>query len=181
MLYVQEEAAERTLEMLYGAMDELSLGDPWQLSTDVGPAIDARAKVGIAAYVDGFREAGTVLKELATPEGGTFVAPTVLKVTGIADLLTPVLAAYQEAHPKVVIRFLTDMRVFRLDYGEAHVAIRAGEAPQEPVRIILHGVRARAGVDDHIRISSIRPKRPGHRRSAQSADKAHDRKNRSDI
>ena len=60
----------------------------------------------------------------------------VTAITGIADLLTPVLAAYQEAHPKVVIRFLTDMRVFRLDYGEAHVAIRAGDTPQEPDNVV---------------------------------------------
>ena len=57
-------------------------------------------------------------------------------ITGIADLLTPVLAAYQAEHPKVIIRFLSDMRVFRLDYGEAHVAIRAGEAPQEPDNVV---------------------------------------------
>ncbi|NTT87189.1 LysR family transcriptional regulator [Tabrizicola fusiformis] len=60
----------------------------------------------------------------------------VTAITGVADLLTPVLAAYQAAHPKVVIRFLTDMRVFRLDYGEAHVAIRAGDTPQEPDNVV---------------------------------------------
>jgi RHH-type proline utilization regulon transcriptional repressor/proline dehydrogenase/delta 1-pyrroline-5-carboxylate dehydrogenase len=43
ILYVQEDAAERTLEMLKGAMDELKLGDPWDLDTDVGPVIDAQA------------------------------------------------------------------------------------------------------------------------------------------
>jgi DNA-binding transcriptional LysR family regulator len=39
-------------------------------------------------------------------------------------------------YPTVKIRFLTDMRVFRLDYGEAHVAIRAGSAPQEPDNVV---------------------------------------------
>lgn len=56
----------------------------------------------------------------------------VTAITGIAPLVTPVFAAYQAQYPDVRIRFLTDMRVFRLDYGEAHVAIRAGAAPQEP-------------------------------------------------
>ena len=70
----------------------------------------------------------------------------VTAITGIADLLTPVLAAYQEAHPKVVIRFLTDMRVFRLDYGEAHVAIRAGEAPQEPDNVVQSLGRMKNGL-----------------------------------
>jgi RHH-type transcriptional regulator, proline utilization regulon repressor / proline dehydrogenase / delta 1-pyrroline-5-carboxylate dehydrogenase len=42
-LYVQEDVAETGAEMLEGAMDELALGDPWHLATDVGPVIDAEA------------------------------------------------------------------------------------------------------------------------------------------
>ncbi len=60
----------------------------------------------------------------------------VTAITGIADLMTPVFAAYMADSPTVKIRFLTDMRVFRLDYGEAHVAIRAGAAPQEPDNVV---------------------------------------------
>ncbi|MFN4129390.1 MAG: LysR family transcriptional regulator [Paracoccaceae bacterium] len=57
---------------------------------------------------------------------------TVTSIAGIADLLVPLLAGFQDLYPLVQVRFLTDMRVFRLDYGEAHVAIRAGAAPEEP-------------------------------------------------
>ena len=60
----------------------------------------------------------------------------VTAITGMADLMTPVFAAFQAAHPAVRIRFLTDLRVFRLDYGEAHVAIRAGASPQEPDNVV---------------------------------------------
>lgn len=60
----------------------------------------------------------------------------VTAITGIADLMAPVFAAYLSDFPEVKIRFLTDMRVFRLDYGEAHVAIRAGAAPQEPDNVV---------------------------------------------
>jgi DNA-binding transcriptional LysR family regulator len=60
----------------------------------------------------------------------------VTAITGIADLMAPVFAAYMADYPTVKIRFLTDMRVFRLDYGEAHVAIRAGSAPQEPDNVV---------------------------------------------
>ncbi|MBP9951382.1 MAG: LysR family transcriptional regulator [Cypionkella sp.] len=56
----------------------------------------------------------------------------VTAVAGLHRLLIPVFVRFQQSHPDVIIRFLTDMRVFRLDYGEAHVAIRAGSAPQEP-------------------------------------------------
>ncbi|MEM9796785.1 MAG: LysR family transcriptional regulator [Pseudomonadota bacterium] len=54
----------------------------------------------------------------------------------LAPLLTPALAAFREAHPDVAIKFLTDERVFRLEYGEAHVAIRAGTAPDQPDNVV---------------------------------------------
>ena len=70
----------------------------------------------------------------------------VTAITGITGLLTPVFAAFQEAHPAVVIRFLTDMRLFRLDYGEAHVAIRAGGPPQEPDNVVQPLITMRMGM-----------------------------------
>ena len=42
-LYVQEDIAPHLIEMIKGAMDELTVGDPWALSTDVGPVIDPKA------------------------------------------------------------------------------------------------------------------------------------------
>ncbi|KAF0116071.1 MAG: proline dehydrogenase / delta 1-pyrroline-5-carboxylate dehydrogenase [Rhodobacteraceae bacterium] len=85
-LYVQEDVAETVSEMLFGAMEDLALGDPWHLSTDIGPVIDAEAQAGIRAYVDAARAEGRVLKELKAPGQGTFIAPTVLSVKGIADM-----------------------------------------------------------------------------------------------
>ena len=85
-LYVQEDVAHTVTEMLFGAMEDLSLGDPWQLATDIGPVIDAEAQAGIRAYVDAARTEGRVLKELAAPGQGTFIAPTVLSVNGIEDM-----------------------------------------------------------------------------------------------
>ena len=60
----------------------------------------------------------------------------VTSIEGISDLLVPALASFQAAHPGLVLRFLTDMRLFRLDYGEAHVAIRAGQSPDEPDNVV---------------------------------------------
>lgn len=57
-------------------------------------------------------------------------------ISGLGDLLVPVIARFQALHPAVSTRFLTDQRIFRLDYGEAHVAIRAGAAPQEPDNVV---------------------------------------------
>lgn len=86
ILYVQEDIAENLLEMLYGAMDELRLGNPWLLSTDVGPVIDLAAKKKIVNHCATFADKGRILKQLDTPEEGTFVAPTVIKVDGIEEL-----------------------------------------------------------------------------------------------
>lgn len=85
-LYVQEDVAETVLEMLSGAMDELVLGDPWHLATDVGPVIDAEAAGVIRDHVASARAAGRVVKEMAAPAGGTFVGPAVIRVDGIAAL-----------------------------------------------------------------------------------------------
>jgi DNA-binding transcriptional LysR family regulator len=70
----------------------------------------------------------------------------VTSIAGIADLLTPVMVAFQEKFPDVRVRFLTDMRVFRLDYGEAHVAIRAGSGPEEPDNVVQPLVRIKWGL-----------------------------------
>ncbi len=86
LLYVQEDVAAPFLEMLYGAMDELVVGNPWDLATDVGPVINAGAQDEIMDYIKDARVQNRVLKELNVPTNGTFVAPTVLKVSGIADL-----------------------------------------------------------------------------------------------
>ncbi|WP_101341288.1 bifunctional proline dehydrogenase/L-glutamate gamma-semialdehyde dehydrogenase PutA [Cereibacter azotoformans] len=85
-LYLQEDVAEGVLEMLFGAMDELRLGDPWDLATDVGPVIDAEAQAGIRDWIATARAEGRVLKELPTPEGGTFVGPTVIRVASIREM-----------------------------------------------------------------------------------------------
>ena len=70
----------------------------------------------------------------------------VTSIAGIADLLVPVLAGFQAQQPQLVVRFLTDMRLFRLDYGEAHVAIRAGAAPEEPDNVVQPLVRIKTGL-----------------------------------
>ena len=49
LLFLQEEIADAVLEMIAGAMDELIIGDPGRLQTDVGPVINAAAAAGLAA------------------------------------------------------------------------------------------------------------------------------------
>nr|WP_295884768.1 bifunctional proline dehydrogenase/L-glutamate gamma-semialdehyde dehydrogenase PutA [uncultured Devosia sp.] len=86
VLYIQEDAADRTIEMLKGAMDELTLGSPWHLATDIGPVIDEAARAKIQAHIDSYEKSGNLIHRLKTPGRGTFIAPTVLRVRGIEDL-----------------------------------------------------------------------------------------------
>ncbi|WP_413777671.1 bifunctional proline dehydrogenase/L-glutamate gamma-semialdehyde dehydrogenase PutA [Thalassovita sp.] len=85
-LYVQEDIADSLLQMLYGAMDEQSLGDPWDHATDIGPVIDARAQADFAAYIQAARDRGDVLKQMDAPTTGHFIAPTVIRVDGIHQM-----------------------------------------------------------------------------------------------
>ena len=86
MLYVQTDVEDRVLEMLFGAMDELRMGDPWVLSTDIGPVIAAAAKDAIDAHCARLEARGRLLKKLAPPAEGLFVPPAVFRLTGIEEL-----------------------------------------------------------------------------------------------
>ena len=87
VLYVQDDIAERLLEMLAGAMDELRIGDPWDVATDVGPVIDADARAALAAHADA--SAPRRLHACTLPThcaSGTFVAPQAFEIDSVADL-----------------------------------------------------------------------------------------------
>ena len=86
MLYLQEDVADKILHMLYGAMDELQVANPWYLSTDIGPVIDQLARDKINAHCESMKAQGRVTKSLAVPENGLFVAPTVIELDSIEQL-----------------------------------------------------------------------------------------------
>ncbi|MEM1373643.1 MAG: bifunctional proline dehydrogenase/L-glutamate gamma-semialdehyde dehydrogenase PutA [Pseudomonadota bacterium] len=86
VLYLQEDIAEGVMDMLTGAMDALTLGDPSDFSTDIGPVIDARAKAKIDAYITRAKEEGRLIKELNGPTRGTFCAPAAIRVKGIEEV-----------------------------------------------------------------------------------------------
>ncbi|MGO4314238.1 aldehyde dehydrogenase family protein, partial [Pseudomonas sp. KB_15] len=58
VLCLQEDVADRILEMLKGAMGELTLANPDRLSTDVGPVIDDEARTGIVRHIEAMRAKG---------------------------------------------------------------------------------------------------------------------------
>jgi len=86
ILYVQTDVEHKIMAMLTGALDELVVGDPAQLSTDVGPVIDEEAQASITAYCAGMEAQGRLVARLDAPGEGRFVAPHVVRVSGIGDL-----------------------------------------------------------------------------------------------
>lgn len=63
----------------------------------------------------------------------------VTSLATVAPRIVPYLTAFQQAYPDVIVRLLTGDRVFRLEYGEAQVAIRASsKAPDHPDDVVQH-------------------------------------------
>lgn len=71
---------------------------------------------------------------------GDFV---VTSLAGISPLLSGVISDFQVQHPDLRVRYLTGERLFRLEYGEAHVAIRAGAAPDQPDNVVQKFMKQR--------------------------------------
>jgi RHH-type transcriptional regulator, proline utilization regulon repressor / proline dehydrogenase / delta 1-pyrroline-5-carboxylate dehydrogenase len=89
VLCVQEEAADRIKEMLVGAIEQLSVGNPGSLAVDVGPVIDAEARDAINAYIES-RRATHRVQQFGTDSPvlsqGTFVAPTLIELKSVSEL-----------------------------------------------------------------------------------------------
>ena len=66
VLYLQDDIADRTIAMLKGAMDELAVGNPARLATDVGPVIDSEAQAGLLAHIERMRRG----REVVAPGAG---------------------------------------------------------------------------------------------------------------
>jgi RHH-type proline utilization regulon transcriptional repressor/proline dehydrogenase/delta 1-pyrroline-5-carboxylate dehydrogenase len=89
VLYLPESTADKILEMLKGAMQELRIGDPGKLETDIGPVIDRAAQNKLLKHVERLKKEA---KEIATVElppecaEDTFVAPQAWEIPSIGWL-----------------------------------------------------------------------------------------------
>jgi len=89
VLYLQDVAADTTLAMIRGGFEALTIGDPAELATDVGPVIDAEAKAALDDHIAAMRAGGRKVWQRELPPGcerGTFVAPAIVEIDSIADL-----------------------------------------------------------------------------------------------
>jgi RHH-type transcriptional regulator, proline utilization regulon repressor / proline dehydrogenase / delta 1-pyrroline-5-carboxylate dehydrogenase len=90
LLCLQDDIADRMLDMVSGAARELKLGDPRLISTHVGPVIDGEAKSQLEAWIAGHERAGRVRfrwdRYGRPPTEGTYVAPVVIELDRAVDL-----------------------------------------------------------------------------------------------
>jgi RHH-type proline utilization regulon transcriptional repressor/proline dehydrogenase/delta 1-pyrroline-5-carboxylate dehydrogenase len=85
LLCVQEDVADRIIEMIAGAARALVVGDPRKVDTHVGPVIDAEAKDKLDKWVTAYARR-VVFRHEAVPAEGTFVAPAIIALDRAADL-----------------------------------------------------------------------------------------------
>lgn len=89
VLFVQDDIADKVMDMLAGAMDELVIGDPGLLSTDVGPVIDEDAKRNLEAHAARMDKEARLIKMAPLPEAaahGCFVAPRAYELSSLSQL-----------------------------------------------------------------------------------------------
>ncbi|MBD9629875.1 trifunctional transcriptional regulator/proline dehydrogenase/L-glutamate gamma-semialdehyde dehydrogenase [Pseudomonas sp. PDM19] len=91
VLCVQEDAADRVVQMLKGAMAEYRVGAPERLHTDIGPVIDEEAKGNIDKHIQTLRDKGRKVFQSARVDAeeikrGTFVVPTLIELDSFSEL-----------------------------------------------------------------------------------------------
>jgi RHH-type transcriptional regulator, proline utilization regulon repressor / proline dehydrogenase / delta 1-pyrroline-5-carboxylate dehydrogenase len=85
LLFVQDDVADRMIEMIAGAARELKLGDPADPATHVGPVIDAEAKQKLDAHIARMKKEARVHFAGEAP-AGNFVAPHIFELRDAGEL-----------------------------------------------------------------------------------------------
>jgi RHH-type proline utilization regulon transcriptional repressor/proline dehydrogenase/delta 1-pyrroline-5-carboxylate dehydrogenase len=114
LLFVQDDVADRMIEMIAGAARELKIGDPSDPATHIGPVIDREAKQQLDAHIARMtREARVHFAGLA-PASGNFVAPHIFELTDARQLTEEVfgpilhVVSYRATGLDAVLRSIAD-------------------------------------------------------------------------
>ena len=91
ILCVQEDVADHMVKMIKGAMDELVVGNPIALDTDIGPVIDTEAQQNLLAHINRMKGIAKSYHEIrpsenVNPDNATFVAPIMFELNGLGEL-----------------------------------------------------------------------------------------------
>lgn len=106
VLCLQDDIFDKTMSMLYGAMEELRVGNPNRLSIDIGPVIDLEAKNKLAAHIEQQRSQAKSFHQLTLTKEcneGHFIAPTVIEIPSLSLLTNEIFGPVLH-----VIRFKRD-------------------------------------------------------------------------
>ena len=89
ILFVQSDIADKVINMLSGAMDEIVVGNPALLSTDVGPVIDEDALSVLVAHAGRMDQEAKLINAVKLPEScrhGSFFAPRAYELVSLSQL-----------------------------------------------------------------------------------------------
>ncbi|HEY5139544.1 MAG TPA: bifunctional proline dehydrogenase/L-glutamate gamma-semialdehyde dehydrogenase PutA, partial [Methylococcales bacterium] len=89
VLFVQQEIADKTITMLIGAMQELSMGDPGIYKTDIGPVIDRAALAPLNTHLEKMQREAKLLYRLPLDESlrqGNFFPPSLIEINALSQL-----------------------------------------------------------------------------------------------
>jgi RHH-type proline utilization regulon transcriptional repressor/proline dehydrogenase/delta 1-pyrroline-5-carboxylate dehydrogenase len=89
VLFLQDDVADRMLDLILGAMDELKIGDPMNLYTDIGPVIDEEARSNLEKHAARMSSEAELLRQLPLGpehENGVFFAPRVFEIEDLSHL-----------------------------------------------------------------------------------------------
>ena len=112
ILFVQSEIANRTIDMLTGAIQALDVGDPFNYATDIGPVIDCAAQDHLEGHKVLMQSEGRQLVDVQMPEAcrlGSYVTPAAYEITSIdnlkAEVFGPILhvVRFERGHLDKVI------------------------------------------------------------------------------
>jgi RHH-type proline utilization regulon transcriptional repressor/proline dehydrogenase/delta 1-pyrroline-5-carboxylate dehydrogenase len=85
LLFLQDDVADRMIEMIAGAARELKIGDPSDPATHIGPVIDAEAKERLDAHIARMKKEARVHFAGSAPDGN-FVAPHIFELADAGQL-----------------------------------------------------------------------------------------------
>jgi RHH-type transcriptional regulator, proline utilization regulon repressor / proline dehydrogenase / delta 1-pyrroline-5-carboxylate dehydrogenase len=85
LLFVQDDVADRMIEVIAGAAGELKVGDPADPATHIGPVIDLEAKQRLEAHIARMKQEARVHFAGVVPEGN-YVAPHIFELSRAEDL-----------------------------------------------------------------------------------------------
>jgi RHH-type transcriptional regulator, proline utilization regulon repressor / proline dehydrogenase / delta 1-pyrroline-5-carboxylate dehydrogenase len=107
VLFLPEAIAERVIELIIGSMNQLVLGNPAQLDTDIGPVIDSRAKDRLYAHLAEIKQQGKLLHQLHLSDElsrqGHFFPPALVELQSMGLLKHEVFGPILH-----VVRYQTD-------------------------------------------------------------------------